>query len=435
MRWSEFAEARRNPERSPKTSPNQILRDLVAKTSSTIRRSRYKNLFVSFTSLPKFGINPGSTYNTPLGIYAYPAEYVEQEVGPNRTMSNMPFAGDQPWVNIFRARDDIVNLSRLRNDGELIGYYEDLRAIMSPFEKGEMRGGYMHYEEFVDEYASEAPENAKVDSPGGHLWYVTMKCAEIISARKGIAKPVAWNWIFRQLGIDGFIDEGDGIIHENEPTQAVFFSKNSVDLVERVANKYSPDRVSARVQVGQINKKESSEKLAELRKILQSNSFADIIEWCDWGTNYRFLKYVPRGLRPQILSLRPFYIHSLKHPSKQELMAALSASPVQFTESMKSMLSVPEITAAITAYNDNPDINKLIHARDVAEIATKVNSDDPEFIRQLIVMNPYVWNDILSYYSHLNTREYYEMVLHIAAEKQGYNSVVQRMQEILQYDK
>ena len=30
---------------------------------------------VSMTSIPKLGINPGSNYNTPVGIYFYPAEF------------------------------------------------------------------------------------------------------------------------------------------------------------------------------------------------------------------------------------------------------------------------------------------------------------------------------------------------------------------------
>ena len=404
MRWREFSEARRNPERSPKTSPNQVLRDLIAKTRETIRRTRYKNLFVSFTSLPKLGINPGSTYNTPLGIYAYPAEYVEQEVGPNRTMGNVPFAGDQPWVNIFKSVGNIVNISRLREDNELIGYYEDLRAIMSPFEKGEMRGGYMHYEDFVDKFIQDSDTEAKVDSSGGHLWYVTMRCAGVVSERKGISKPTAWNWIFRQLGIDGFIDEGDGIIHENEPTQAVFFSKKSVDLIERVANKYSPDVMNAQIHRGKVISQQTSEKMREMRPILQSGSVDDLIEWLDFGANSVYLRYVPAQLRPQVLIQRPFYIVRMKEPTKKELHAAFTASPslmADYGQRLLKLLTVDDIVSILRKFNDRMDVSDPTRSKTVlghrlrslmADIGDKGNRMD--FITELVRLNPNIWNEV-----------------------------------------
>jgi hypothetical protein len=48
------------------------------------------------TDLPKVGVNPGSTYNTPLGIYFYPADYYVVVRG------RVPFQADANYINILQ---------------------------------------------------------------------------------------------------------------------------------------------------------------------------------------------------------------------------------------------------------------------------------------------------------------------------------------------
>jgi len=49
--------------------------------------------------------------------------------------------------------------------------------------------------------------------------------------------PAMWNKIMRSLGYAGVTDKtGQGIIHPNEPTQAVFFSKQAIRVVEMIHN-------------------------------------------------------------------------------------------------------------------------------------------------------------------------------------------------------
>ena len=56
----------------------------------------------------------------------------------------------------------------------------------------------------------------------------------------------------RQIGIDGCVDFlGDGIIHQNEPTQAVFFHIGAIKMVDRIQNKYSPVHVSQTKEIGE----------------------------------------------------------------------------------------------------------------------------------------------------------------------------------------
>jgi hypothetical protein len=74
MRYKELTEARRNPEQNPKISVNQAIKQRLQ--SGERGTPDNPKLFVSFTQLDKLGINPKSKYDTPLGIYAYPADYV-----------------------------------------------------------------------------------------------------------------------------------------------------------------------------------------------------------------------------------------------------------------------------------------------------------------------------------------------------------------------
>ena len=67
-----LSEARKNPGQNPKTSINAIIQKAYDETTDMVTPTT-KNLFVSFTTVDKLGINPQSHYDTPLGIYSYPA--------------------------------------------------------------------------------------------------------------------------------------------------------------------------------------------------------------------------------------------------------------------------------------------------------------------------------------------------------------------------
>ena len=88
-----FVESRRNPAVNPKVTAYQRL---------VMRNEKDpKNTFVSMTSVDKLGINPRSEYNTPIGVYSYPAQFVLDTA--KISMRDLPFAGESPYVNIFTA--------------------------------------------------------------------------------------------------------------------------------------------------------------------------------------------------------------------------------------------------------------------------------------------------------------------------------------------
>jgi hypothetical protein len=59
-----------------------------------------QDVFGSFTVLPKLGINPQSKYNTPIGVYSYPIDYIINNIDEERF--TVPFQENAPYLHIFR---------------------------------------------------------------------------------------------------------------------------------------------------------------------------------------------------------------------------------------------------------------------------------------------------------------------------------------------
>lgn len=272
-------EARRNPELNPKVSAYQRIKQRYEKEGD--------DLYVSFTAIDKLGINPTSRYDTPIGIYAYPASYVLKTVHPDHeNMNRLPFAGNQPYVNIFSSKVNIIDVNKM-SLSEMRTYTEKLKEVYLKLDKS--GNDWKTKVDIIEEIFLRAEKNARFsDSPSGQFWYISMNIARLLQksrpnmwrsifkpqeikkqfgknanyenmdsitksivdqdddgifnsqkARLGVNTSVMWNKIFRMIGIDGFRDNGVGIIHTSEPHQAVFFSKNAISNVERVHNKWS----------------------------------------------------------------------------------------------------------------------------------------------------------------------------------------------------
>jgi hypothetical protein len=210
-------EARSNPDLNPKTSINNIMADYLKSAGKIVRM---KNAFVSFTEIEKLGINPNSPYKTPLGIYAYSLEYVMNEVGSNKPMRNLPFAGHSLFANLFSLKRNILIFDDTFDEKQESLIYE---KIHNKFPK---------HEKIINEIISDANKFAKIRTPAGRLWYVVKELVQ--------GHPSKWNKLFRRLGIDAVYDNGNGIIHMSEPDQLVVFNPREIKNIKRVYNKYSP---------------------------------------------------------------------------------------------------------------------------------------------------------------------------------------------------
>lgn len=227
------------------------------------------------TSGSKLGVNPRSKYDTPIGIYAYPVDYVLDRKG------DVEFASQMPYLQVFRAQGHFLDLN---NYGEA-----DLERDLQKLK--EIRRGH-------GVAISDALRSADPDTPAGKIWNATRLVADSVtsdlnnaaqddyydednpepdpadfdddedywaardeweneradSARenaKDIAKTsVQWSKILRELGYEGATDiGGSGVIHENEPTQAVFFSIKPVKPLEVIHNAYRTERTPSQEDI------------------------------------------------------------------------------------------------------------------------------------------------------------------------------------------
>lgn len=221
-------ERRSHPDLNPKISINQIIKDYLKNATRITGVRSELNAFASFTSLEKLGINPKTPYDTPLGIYAYPLTYVQKQIGDDyHPGDRLPFAGDAEYVNLFSVKGNIVDLKYML-PFEYDAFFKELTKEMDRFK--------------IYDLEWKVKNGSHVNTPGGHFWNLTRLIAG--------DNPVKWNKVFRDIGIDGCHDAGEGIIHRNEPTQDVFFSLSCVTNLKRYDNKYSPDNIEYRRDQG-----------------------------------------------------------------------------------------------------------------------------------------------------------------------------------------
>lgn len=330
MYIKEITEARKNPELNPKESVNKQLKDLYDATTDTIPGSNIKNLFVSFTDLDKLGINPTSGYNTPIGIYAYPAEYVLKKIGEKQSTQLLPFAGDKPWVNIFRATGNVVDLDTI--DSDTVSQY--LKTLKDTFVDKKIPD-----DEFKHIF-NQAGIGATHRTRSGILWYFTKLLADYVDQQtvdktkpntKTGAKSasVIWQSILRKtLKIDGMVDDGEGIIHENEPTQAVFFNPAAIEVVKRISNKYNPITMKARVKQGKEKAEELKTNIKMLRKYLNKNPSIESLNNFLLNIETTLIRYLPKETRIKLLNFNPRLINYLgRGISKEEYQTAILKAP------------------------------------------------------------------------------------------------------------
>lgn len=340
MRIFEIVEARKNPEKNIKISVNRAIMDRIS--SSPKLADGTPNCFVSFTNVEKLGVNPQSPYDTPLGIYSYPAEYIIFTTGTEGSMWELPFAGSATWANIFNARGNIVFLDKGTNFYR--NYVEPCSRALSSATGQDL---YV-CENIVRDHWDTALSKAKINSDAGHFWYVTMKLAEAIAKSKNIKTPTAWNWVFRSCGIDGIVDPGQAIIHEGEPTQAVFFSIGGIGNVSRIANRYSPTEFSiAKYRGNEISKNyndikqqvESAESVQQLLDIIRT-----------YGENAINLVKSP-GMRQELVKKRPVLIRYINRPTAADQQAAIDACDGEIESALYGLdaryMDIPTIAAAL----------------------------------------------------------------------------------------
>lgn len=275
MRWIELTEKRRNPSMNQK---NTTLEELKAYQGR-------EDVFVSFVSDVgilshgvnrvdandrnragvrargrshnisghKIGINPKSVYNTPNGIYCYPIQYV---IGLFEKNSE-DFATDRPYGYVIENRGKLLVSGNYN--------YNDLKQDIAKIKE-------IVDEDFTDKEIEEGRSTSEVETAAGMLWNITRLLSIRMSSRKSRDENRymnAWSALFRKLGYSGFYDSlGQGIIHDNEPTQCVFFSKEGFNVLEAVVNRTNskdwmnnPSAIAHLINTGQMELGQAAVKL------------------------------------------------------------------------------------------------------------------------------------------------------------------------------
>jgi hypothetical protein len=172
----------------------------------------HPRFFFTMTNINKVGLNPRSSFNTPLGVYAYP---LTKEMFDSIISNTLPFAGEKPFINVFSISAPLFNLSEY-TDGDL---NKDLPKIKSLFPA------------LTDDQIQEAFNSANDPSSAiSKFWNLT----RIVSG--GMR---GWNHLLRKLGRTNVYDPGQSVIHSNEPTQIVILDPTIIQINDTFYNPHT----------------------------------------------------------------------------------------------------------------------------------------------------------------------------------------------------
>ena len=223
-------ERRRNPEMSERATGHA-----AAVAYLQARGQSVATMGVSMTTIPKLGINPGSKYNTPIGIYFYPATYYLET---KLDKSELEFQDSAPYIQIFKYSGAVLNIDTVDRD-QFSQYITTLtRNLDNIAQLVDYKGPDVSA--WFYSIVADATTQAAHHSVGGHLWYILYTlCSSANKGPKGQKTPrsaIVWNKLFRMLGVDVIVDSGAGIIHKNEPVQGVVINPNAVSLLKTISN-------------------------------------------------------------------------------------------------------------------------------------------------------------------------------------------------------
>jgi hypothetical protein len=223
-----------------------------------------ENVFIQFTDHDKIGINPKNKFSTPIGIYSYPISLLDIK---NKNKIAVPFAGGKGWINIFKPKQSstILDLGDYGDQDLFLDCQELKKYVLNKIDKSK-------FVYSIDEMIAIYSRNARVKTPGGKIWNITREFAELLSDNNVASsdRTVVWTTLLKKvLGYGGAVDlKNKGIIHEGEPTQAVWFGADTIDMIARVKNHV--ERLSAVDDALDIEKIKKFNELIKLCKEVRS---------------------------------------------------------------------------------------------------------------------------------------------------------------------
>lgn len=176
--------------------------------------------FVRFSGLPKLGANPSSKFDTPLGICAYPIGYViDREL-------KVPYAGDYRYVMVFNVKES----ARIWDLSSEVDFMVDdvIKALTDVTHLGLLPSKFANVRELWIYIRAQVKRS---------YWTSGLTPFDYLESHPG-AVGIRMRVVLTQMGLDGVIDPGHGIIHENEPTQGLFFNVGVLKLLDIIDTKH-----------------------------------------------------------------------------------------------------------------------------------------------------------------------------------------------------
>ena len=390
MRLSELRRSER--ERVPLPSKiSELGHPAAVKFLEDKDRSRYA---VTLTGLPKVGINPRSEYNTPVGIYFYPADYYYDMI---TSEERLPFQHNANYIQIMEiTTPDILVL----NDVTENDFQNMTTTMMNMKSSGQ-------YRERVQKFIEYSEFDAKVKTPAGRLWYVMWQVSDFIAgstlrtnkpqSQDGYRPPprpaVVWNWLIRNLGYKVVIDRGWGIIHANELTQGVIIdTKGTFRVATRIENIRQPDLEKKKALVALNNPAVSeTEKMQVLQKypswyqyIHKPTEALQLAAVSQRGMLIRFMKKQNPSLavKKVAVSNDPEAITQIDNPEPEVQVLAVRKDPFVIGH-----IAEPDPLAQLSAVKQNPYLITRIY-KPHKTVQKYVVSREPKYIEHIINPEP-----------------------------------------------
>ena len=190
--------------------------DVKAEIKKYVSKSHPAKYAFTMTDIPKVGINPRTSFNTPAGVYAYP---LNQAYYNKLLASELPFANDKPYCNIMKL--NMTGKWLIPNKkGMDCSSDQDVQDVIAKL-------GETINSKYVEEHGSHW--NFGNDAKIYDLTYF---------ATKNLSRStVEWAKKLRALGYIGIYDPGSGTIYPQEPDQLVCLTPDAYEWVDAYETK------------------------------------------------------------------------------------------------------------------------------------------------------------------------------------------------------
>jgi hypothetical protein len=342
--------------------------------------------YIHFSDDAEFwGVNVKTEYNTPLGIYTYPLTTERY----NRIITkNIEFAGSRKFIHIYRPKTQNILYIDRYNIADLA---KDISKLENKFEP-----------EKVKEYCTKMQTEGRINNPAGNLFYLVFR----LSGGTGYdpqnkSKARA---IFVDLGYDAIHDSGLGIIHSNEPTQAVFFASKFFEILDVIKNPIFEEKQLSRTKSNIFNIITNAMDNDDANALIQALKFID----AELVTS-SLLEYGTESNTNRISVLK---LLGSKFNKKIKEIQALRWGISFYKEKIRKLSEIPD--KYVAEYIDQEKINKwkkryknsyiLLEHKDrffkaIIKEVISATSHDTKLIIEVIKLIPDEYANILILYS------------------------------------